>query len=131
MTDIETTIIEDDQSDTDMTIPFQLIVEEQPGSDGCYRVRWCDDEPKNIFLANIPPSWLDLIPYMVARKLLEQGNNPERLLIVKLRGADFDLMRSPLGVVAAPPLLNTNKPVTQRVHNPYWDHANVDVEWYK
>src|SRR5438270_13204458 len=78
-------------------IPFELMVEEQPDT-WCYRVCWCDGEPDNMFLANIPESWLDLIPYMAARRLLEQGNNPDRLLIVRLRGADFDLMRAPLGV---------------------------------
>jgi hypothetical protein len=112
--------------------PLELMVEDQPGTNvgfnGCYRARWCDDAvPRNIFLANIPDTWLDLIPYMAARKLLQQGYNPERLLIVKLRGADFDLVRLPLGVVAAPPLPNINKPVTKPTHC-YWDHTNVDVE---
>jgi hypothetical protein len=47
---------------------------------------------------------------MVARKLLSGGSHPER--IVKLRGADFELMHVPLGIVAATPVLN-DKPVTE------------------
>jgi hypothetical protein len=101
-------------------IPLELVVEEQPGA-WCYRVCWCDGEPDSIFLANIPEPWLDLIPYMVARRLLEQGNNPDRLLIVKLHGADYELMRAPLGVVAAPPLLNVDNPVSQPAHCLYRD----------
>jgi hypothetical protein len=124
-------------------IPFELVVEQQ--DTWCYRVSWCDAviaeameaklangeqidiqdhdllvgslvEPDSTFLANIPDTWLDLIPYMVARRLLEQGNNPDQLLIVRLRGADFDLMRAPLGVVAATPLLNIDKPVSKPTH---------------
>ena len=90
--------------------PIELIVEEQPDS-FCYRVCWCDGEPvDNTFLANIPEVLLDIIPYMVARKLLVHGSHPER--IVKLRGADFELMRALLGIVAATPVLN-DKPVME------------------
>ena len=66
----------------------------------------------NTFLTNIPEVLLDIIPYMVARKLLSHGNHPDRMLIVKLRGADFELMRAPLGILAATPVLN-DKPVTE------------------
>jgi hypothetical protein len=104
-------------------IPFELMVEPQPESCCCYQVRWCDGEPDSVMLANIPEPWLDLIPFMVARRLLEQGSNPDRLLIVRLCGADFDLMRAPLGVVAAPPLLD--KPVTRPAHCLYRDHRHV------
>ena len=105
-------------------IPFELMVEEQPDT-RYYRVCWCDGEPDSTFLSNIPESFLDLIPYMVARRLLEQGNNPDRLLIIRLRGADFDLMRAPLGVVAAPPLLNTAKPVTKPTRCLFREHRHV------
>jgi hypothetical protein len=107
-----------------MSIPLELMVEPDTHA-WCYRACWCDGEPDSTFLANIPESWLDLIPFMVARKLLEQGNNPDRLLIVRLRGADFDLMRAPLGVVAAPPLLNTAKPVTKPAYCVYRDQRHV------
>jgi hypothetical protein len=97
-------------------IPFELIVEEQHGDAGCYRVCWCDGEPDPVYLCNLPEIWLDLIPYMVARRLIRQHNNPERLLIVKLRGADYELMRAPLGMVAASPLLNVDNPVNKPAH---------------
>jgi hypothetical protein len=108
-----------------MSIPFELMVEEQPDSWCCYHVRWCDGEPDSVMLANIPEAWLDLIPFMAARRLLEQGSNPDRLLIVRLHGADFDLMRAPLGVVAAPPLLNVDRPVTRPTHCLYRDHRHA------
>jgi hypothetical protein len=98
--------------------PIEMLVEEQ--NEHQYRVRydaWHYREPRDdgsdkIFLANIPLSWLDLVAYMVARKLLDEGGyDVDRQLIVKLQGADRELMRAPLGVVAATPLLNTDKPV--------------------
>jgi hypothetical protein len=65
-----------------MRPPIELIVEDQP--DGAYRVCWCDGEPvDNTFLTNIPEVLLDIIPYMVARKLLSGGSHPERMLIVQ------------------------------------------------
>jgi hypothetical protein len=100
--------------------PIEMNVEEQ--NEYQYRVRydaWTYREPRDdgsdkIFIANIPPSWLDLVPYMIARKLLDEGGyDVDRQLIVRLQGADRELMRAPLGVVAATPLLNTDKPVTQ------------------
>lgn len=107
-------------------IPFELVVEQQADSSWhtMYCVRWDDGEPDSVMLANIPECWLDLIPYMVARKLLEQGNNPDRPLIVRLRGADFELMRAPLGQVAAPPVLN-DTPVNQPTHCLYRDHRHA------
>lgn len=47
------------------------------------------------------------------RQLLEQGHNLDRLLIVHLQGADLDMMRAPLGAVAATPLVNAAAPVKQ------------------
>jgi hypothetical protein len=98
--------------------PIEMNVEEQ--NEYQYRVRydaWQYHEPRDdgsdkIFLANIPLSWLDIVAYMVARKLLDEGGyDVDRQLIVKLQGSDRELMRAPLGVVAATPLLNTDKPV--------------------
>jgi hypothetical protein len=100
--------------------PIEMLIEEQDAYQ--YRVRWeawqyhapRDDGSDKIFLANIPLSWLDLVAYMVARKLLDEGGyDVERQLIVRLQGADRELMRAPLGVVAATPLLNIDRPVTQ------------------
>jgi hypothetical protein len=64
--------------------------------------QWLDGEPT---LCGVPEAWLDLMPYLIARKLLEQGYDAERELIVHLAGADYDLMRAPLGLVAATPVL--------------------------
>jgi hypothetical protein len=102
-----------------VTWSIELMVEEQ--DTGIYHVRWDDGcwHHKEILLANIPEPWLDLLPYMAARRLLDGEYSLDRLLIVRLQGADLELMRAPLGVVAATPLLNTNKPVTQPAHYLY------------
>jgi hypothetical protein len=100
-------------------MPIEMQVEEQ--NEHHYRVRydaWHYREPRDvgsdkIFLANIPLSWLDIISFMIARKLVDEGGyDVERELVVRLQGSDRDLMHAPLGIVAATPLLNT-KPVTQ------------------
>lgn len=95
-----------------MHLPFEMVVEPEPDAFARYRVRWCDGEPDGVFGSDIPECWLDLVPYMVARKLFEHGNHPERMLVIKLRGADFELCRAPLGVMAATPRMNT-EPVTE------------------
>jgi hypothetical protein len=107
-----------------MNIPMELLVEEQPQSCECFHVCWLG-EPDSVLLANIPEAWLDLTPFMAARALLRQGYNPDRLLVVRLYGADFDLVRAPLGVVAAPPLLNFAKPVMHPLRCLYRDHRHV------
>jgi hypothetical protein len=98
-----------------MTPPLELLVEEDPDVGMSYRVVWCD-KPDIILICNLPFCWIDLFSFMIARQLLAQGNNPDRLLIVRLRGADFNLMRAPLGIVAATPLLNEANPVTGPAH---------------
>lgn len=101
--------------------PIELTVEDQDAR--YYRTYWYDNSGEyhdwqkdewsecDIVLANIPAPMLDLIPYMAARKLIDYGYNPNRLLIVRIRGGDVDLMRAPPGLVAAPPRLGT-KPIT-------------------
>jgi hypothetical protein len=62
-----------------MSTSIEMNVEEQ--NEYQYRVRydaWQYREPRDdgsdkIFLANIPLSWLDIVAYMVARKLLDEG----------------------------------------------------------
>ena len=54
-----------------------------------YRVVWVNGEPCRPF-DNIPELMIDLIPYMTARKLVAEGYHPERLLIIQLRGADYE-----------------------------------------
>jgi hypothetical protein len=90
-------------------LPIELIV--VPEDDGCsYRAEWADGDP---VVTHIQEILLDLIPFMLARKLLEQGYNVERIVVVRLQGADFELMRAPLGAAAATPLLNSAAPVKQ------------------
>jgi hypothetical protein len=100
-------------------MPIEMQVEEQ--NEHQYRVRydaWHYREPRDdgldkIFLANIPLSWLDIVGFMIARKLVDEGGYAlDRELIIKLQGSDRDLMHAPLGVVAATPLPKTDKPVT-------------------
>jgi hypothetical protein len=82
-----------------------------PEDDGCsYRAEWTDGDT---VVEHIPECFLNLIPFMLARKLLEWGYNVERMLVVRLQGADFALMRAPLGAAAATPLLNSAAPVKQ------------------
>jgi hypothetical protein len=50
---------------------------------------------------------------LVARKLMDEGGyDVERQLIIRMQGSDRDLMRASIGVLAATPLPNTDKPVT-------------------
>ena len=67
-------------------------------------------------LSHIPEPWLDLMGFLIARRLLEQGYNVNRLLVVRLQGADFDLMRAPLGAAAATPLVNSAAPVKRAAY---------------
>ena len=99
--------------------PIEMQVEVQ--NEHQYRVRydaWHYREPRDdgsdkIFLANIPLSWIDIVSFMIARKLVDEGGYElDRELIVKLQGSDHDLVHAPLGVVAATPWLNFDKPVT-------------------
>ena len=48
-----------------------------------------------------------------ARFLLSQGYNSQRLLIVRLQGADYEQLRAPLGAAAAMPKVNVTAPVSQ------------------
>jgi hypothetical protein len=98
--------------------PIEMTVEEQ--NEYQYRVRyeaWTyrelrDDGRDKIFLANIPSSWLDVVAFLVARKLMDEGGyDVDRQLIIRMQGSDRDLMRASIGVLAATPLPNT-KPVT-------------------
>jgi hypothetical protein len=85
-----------------------------PHGDGwSYEACWADGEA---FVSNMAPLMvdhhlLDLMPFIIARALMEQGYNLERLLVVRLQGADREMARAPLGAVAATPLVNTIRPV--------------------
>jgi hypothetical protein len=100
-----------------MRAPIEMQVE--PQDEYRYRVRYDawnylaprDDGKDKHFLSNIPLSWIDIIGFMVARKLIDEGGYElDRELVVKLQGSDRELMHAPLGIAANTPMLNT-KPV--------------------
>lgn len=84
-----------------------------PDSGSTYTVYWGDGD---LELAGIPEVYLDLIPFMLARKLLSLGYSARRLLVVRLQGADYEMVRAPLGAVAATPLVNVQAPVSRPAH---------------
>ena len=94
-------------------IPIELVTQPHPENPQYYYASWPDGE--TFQLPPIPESLLDLVPYMLARLLFERGYNPARLLVISLRGADYDLMRAPLGLVAAKPQLSA-APVEHPTH---------------
>jgi hypothetical protein len=92
-----------------MTASPAIEITVVPQREDCrYRACWPDGET---LLTQVPESFLDLIGFMLARRLLEQGYAVERIFIVRLQGADFELMRCPLGTAAAAPLINYAAPV--------------------
>jgi hypothetical protein len=93
--------------------PIELTVLPHPDDDRLYRAVWGDGESA---LSHIPECWLDLFGFLLARRLLEWGYNPERELIVYLAGADYLLMQAPLGAAAATPLVNYAQPVQGPAH---------------
>jgi hypothetical protein len=105
--------------------PIVLIVEEHPNASMFYRIAWIDGEPLRP-IENVPEILLDLTPFIAARKLLADGYHPERMLIIQLRGADFELMRAPLGIVAATPRLN-DTPVTDPARSLYLKRQEVST----
>jgi hypothetical protein len=84
------------------------------GNDGwSYEACWPDGE---VFVSNMMPprisyEFLDLMPFIIARVLMEQSYNLKRLLVVRLQGADREMVRAPLAAVAATPLVNIERPV--------------------
>jgi hypothetical protein len=82
--------------------PIELTVIPHPHNGSShYMVCWPDDESG---LTRIPEIYLNLAPFMVARFLPSRGYNPQRLLIVRLQGADYELLRAPLA--SAMPVVN-------------------------
>jgi hypothetical protein len=75
---------------------------------GGFKACWADGDE---LVSHVPYNFLDLMPFMIARALLEHGYNLERLLVVRLRGADYEMARAPLGQLAATPRINTARPV--------------------
>lgn len=94
-----------------MSRDIDLTAAPHPENSFLYNVYWTNGDDDGVFLAEVSYCFLDLLPFLVARILLEQGYNLERLLVVRLRGADFEMMRAPLGAAAATPLVNRANPV--------------------
>ena len=93
--------------------PIELTVTQHSDDSSLYRASWSDGDT---LLSHIPEPWLDLMGFLIARRLLQQGYDVNRLLVVRLLGADFELMRAPLGAAAAPPLVNIAAPVKRAAH---------------
>ena len=93
--------------------PIELTVTPNQESHSLYRACWTDGDT---LLSHIPEQWLDLMGFLIARGLLSQGYNVNRLLVARLQGADFELMRALLGAAAAPPLVNIAAPVKRAAH---------------
>lgn len=86
-----------------------LTIEEHEDDPSQYVARWeASGEP---VVSYIPSAMWDIIPWMAARRLMEQGLDPDRMFIVRLVGADFIMMRCTLGQAAATPLVNFAAPV--------------------
>jgi hypothetical protein len=64
------------------------------GAFPAYELRWADGV---LLLDRIMEPWLDLAGFMAARVLLAQGYGPHRLLLVRLQGVDYVLMRASAG----------------------------------
>ena len=90
--------------------PIELTVMPRADDNMLYQACWADGD---VYVGSVHEIFLDLMAFMIARRLLEQGYNVRRLLIVRLQGAENELMRAPLGVVAATPLINFTAPVTR------------------
>ncbi len=95
-------------------VPIELLVVQDPDHAWYYTARWHHGEVCRLLnLEHVPEIWLDLIPFMAARILLSEGYNAERRFIVRLQGADYELMRSTLGAAAATPRVNDTAPVKE------------------
>ena len=88
---------------------LELTVEEHIDDASQYCALWPNGDPAISF---VPAEMLDIIPLMCARRLLVAGYNPERMLVVRLAGADYEFFRATLGRAAATPLTN-NVPITE------------------
>jgi hypothetical protein len=91
-----------------MTDSIEFIVQPSPDKKRHLEVRWPDGK---IFWTYVPEVFLDLMPFAIARWLLDLGYDLKCLLIVHLHfpewgGGDREAMRAPLGTLAATPLVN-------------------------
>jgi hypothetical protein len=99
---------------------IEVIVEPHSDNNALYAVWWCDHSDR--LLHGLPECWLDVLPWLIARRLLEWEYDTERTLVVKLIGADYEMARAALGALAATPLLNTAAPVRHGTRA--WGHPS-------
>lgn len=90
-------------------LPFRMILRPVKSQylNQHYQLWWDDDEPAELFSqTKYPEPQLDLVPFSIARELLQRGNHPGRRLIIKLENADQIWFDELLGDAAAKPLVN-------------------------
>jgi hypothetical protein len=107
-------------------MPIELTVSSHHDDHSRYQVSWSDGSH---LIVQIPEIWLGLISFMSARALLEQGYKANRVLVIRLQGADYDLVSAPLGAVAATPLINYANPVKQSTRQ--YGQRYERVQWGK
>jgi hypothetical protein len=93
-------------------IDIELTVKPHADNGLLYEACWSDGD---VVVRHIPEIFLDLVGFLAARQLVDWGYGLDRQLIVRLQGADYDLMRATLGNAAAPPQVNP-VPVKYQTH---------------
>ncbi len=97
-------------------LPIEVVVEHREETDSAgqpwqaYRACLAADGEH---VALVPEIWIDLLPFLAARVLLERGFDVRRPLRVFLRGADFMLADTMLGCLCATPLVDFLHPVSE------------------
>jgi hypothetical protein len=86
-----------------------LTIEEHEDDPSQYCARWPNGDPA---ISYVPAEMMDIMPWMCARRLLMSGHDPDRMLVVRLAGADYEFFRASLGCAAATPLTN-DVPITE------------------
>ena len=99
-----------------------LTVSSHENDDHVFAVYDAAGEP---IVSFIPEEMLDITPWMAARRLLIQGLDPDRMLVVRLVGADYRNVAIVLwGIAAATPLPNIEHPVFEPMHCIYRREIN-------
>lgn len=93
--------------------PVELLV--RPHADDGSRYMAVRSDGSTL-IQHVPQLWLHLLPYMIASALLDQDYNVDRVLIVRLQNADYDMMHAPLGAVCATPLVDYQHPVRRAAY---------------
>ena len=91
---------------------IELTVKPHADNGLLYAACWSDGDA---VVHHIPEIFLDLVPFLAARQLVDWGYNLDRQMIVRLQGADYTMMRAPLGCAAAPPQVSAI-PVKYQTH---------------